>query len=507
VYVVGPVAINGTQDFRVRARSVDGVYGQVSDIITVTTDEPDELVPAPSNPTLEADAIGTVAVTWNGLIDGTTPPLWFAYTRVEISDSESGSYSVAGQQLTAEGTVTVPNVGAGTWWFRLVPYDVLGRAGTASGSASVLVTPVIADSREPKAPTGVTLDPFGEWDQSIPVSGVHVEWDAVTDGVDEDPITVVLYEVWGRLTPDAVPQMLSATTDTTATIRPLGPIGSEWQISVRAMAENNVWSARSTEAAATMVAPSLALDPPTAPSLKSWQGLLLVAWDGQLLGLDDELAEFSYPAPAYLAHVDIWVSVDEGETYERVGFLTQGTRTQSVSGLSVGDSVRVRLVAVDRIGQSTTASVYETIVIVGINGADILANSVGANQITAGSIQVSHVSPSFGDDINISGNGIISIIAGEVAAVSDQANNNEADLAAQRQRYDFTPTEAVISQPGSSFTVAISSEKIEFREGIEVNASLDAGVFDAPKMSSGELVLMYHVIKDDTEGTTIRRLG
>lgn len=504
--VVSNLPINTTRDLQVRARSQDGVYGPYSDLITTVSPEPDETLPAPSDPVLSADALGTVSVTWDGLLDADTPPLWFAYLRAEISDTETGAYSQAGQQLTEAGTTTVPGVGAGTWWFRLVPVDRLGVAGDPSNAVSVVVDPVITDTRQPKAPEGLTLTSEGFWNGPSPEATIHAEWDAVTEGVDNDPITIKQYEVWGKLSTDAVFRSLGVTQGTEVTIAPIGPIGSDWDIRVRAQAVNNELSDFSDTETTTLVAPSLAMDAPTTPVLDSWRGLLLVSWDGNLLGLDGDGEPFAYPAPAYMTNVDIWVSVDGGATFSRRGFMTSGDRVQSISGLGVGSEAIVQLVAVDRVGNETPPSDQETITIVGIDGADLVAGSVQANTIAAGVINVNHLAPGFGDTVNISGNVSITSTQAAVSDVQDQTNTNADNLAELRTRYDFTPTEAIISQPGSPFQVSISNTQMEFRESGVARAYLNAGVFNAPKMASSQLVLQWHAIENDPEGTVIRRL-
>ena len=284
------------------------------------------------------------------------------------------------------------------------------------------------------------------------------------------------------------------------------PIGATWNIIVRAVAVNVVVSAFTTAEDIVIATPTLALDVPTTPALDSWRGLLLVSWDGNLLGVDGVGQPFSYPAPSYLANVDIFVSVDAGTTYTRAGFLSAGSRTHSIAGLGIGDLVRVQLVAVDRLGQSTAASTYAETTILGISGADILANTIDANTIAAGAIQTNHLSPGFGTDLDISANGSVSLLVGNVATVKSAVATDVANLAALRTRYDFNSTEAVISQPGSAFSVAISNTQLEFREAGTARAYLNAGVFNAPKMSSGEVVLQYHVIQNDTSGTVIKRV-
>lgn len=500
--------INTALDVQVRGRSQNGVYGSYSDFESVVTPEPDETLESPSAPLLEADALGSVAVTWNGLIGGAVPPIWFSFVQAEISDAETGAYTVAGQQLQGAGTISVPNIGAGTWWFRLVGYDTLNHRGATSTPVSIVVTPVIADNRVPKAPENLVLSSEGYWDGSSPESTVTASWDAVTEDVDGAPIDVALYEVWGRIDGTAVSHVIGTTDGTSIDIAPIGPVGATWHIKVRAMGTNNVLSAFSSEETVVIDAPDLALDPPTAPSLDSQRGLLLVSWDGNLLGLDEEGEEFAYPAPAYLTHVDIWVSTDAGDTYTRRGFMMAGDRTQSVSGLSVGDTAQVILVGVDRVGNQTAGSVASSIVIVGIDGADILAGTVRANTIEAGAINVNHLAPGVGNSIDISGNVTITATQEAITGVQDGVDQNSDNLAEMRTRYDFTPTEALISQPGSAFQVAISNTQLEFREAGVARAYLNAGVFNAPRLATNQLVLRYHVIEDDAggAGTVMRRL-
>lgn len=499
---IAPIDINLTRDLRVRGRSASGIYGEYSDIVSVVTPEPDETLGAPTNPTLDADALGTVTVTWDGEIDGNTPPLWFAYTIAEISDTEFGAYTYAGQQLQTTGDIVVSSVGPGTWWFRLVGFDTLGHRGDESDAISIVVVAPLTDTREPEAPDNVIVTSEGYWNGSSPESNIMVEWDAVTDGVDTDPIDIAMYEVWGKLSTDTTYHSMGFTADTLIILNPVSPIGATWNIQVRALGTNGIFSAFSTAEDVVIDAPDATVFPPTPPGLNTVQGLILVSWDGQLVDITDT----AFPAPEYIASVDIEVSLDSGTTWTVVGFLTKGTRTQAVSGLGVGATPDVRLVAYDAIGQASDPSDEATITVIGIDGADLLANSVGANEIQAGSIDVVHVTAGFGGNLDISGNGTISIIAGQAATAQDTANTNTAAIAAQRTRYDFTSTEAVISQPGSVFQVAISNTQLEFRESGVARAYLNAGVFNAPRMASGQLVLQYHVIENDPDGTVIRRL-
>lgn len=508
ITIVDNLPINASRDIKMRARSQAGVYGEWSDIITFVTPEPDELLPAPSTPITESDAIGTVSATWDGLLDGVPPPLWFAYLRAEISDDEFGGYSYGGQQLTSAGTITIPHVGEGEWWVHFVPVDVLGNDGAASDAAIVNVSHVSADARQPATPDIVDLYSEGYWDLSEPQSRLFVEWDAVTQDVDGDPIDIALYEVWGRLQDDGVPHLLGTAIepDTSLYVTPIGPLDSTWFVSVRAMGTNNVMSEFSEEWDVVILPPEVDLGPPSAPHLESWRGLLLVSWDGNLVGLDEFSDEYLYPAPSYMANIDVEVSTDGGGTFKRMDFLTRGERSTSIGGLGIGTNAVVRFRGRDRLNQVGDASETSTIEIVGIDGADILANTIGANHIITGSIQVNHVAPGFGAGIDIEGNVTITAVEGQVTDLNGQVINTVDEVAAMRTRYDFTPSEAIISQPGSPFQVSISNTQMEFREAGVARAFLNAGVFNAPKMASGQLVLQYHVIQNDPDGTVMKRL-
>jgi hypothetical protein len=316
---------------------------------------------------------------------------------------------------------------------------------------------------------------------------------------------IIAYELWGKLHTDTNYAFVTsaAGTATTVTYNGIIPLGSSWDFELRATGANVVQSAFSTPVTTTIAVPSLTLDPPTAPDITSFRGLLIVSWDGNLVDSSDN----AYTAPAYLANVDIWVSVDAGTTYTRMGFLQAGTRTQSVAGLGVGTEVDVTLIAVDRVGNFTAPSDAATTTIIGLDGADMIVNTLDANAIIAGTLNVDKVSPSFGNELDLSANDAVTILAGTIDDVQVNADGTAASLAAMQTRYSFTPSAAIISQPGSAFSVSISNTDLEFLEAGIARAYLNAGVFYAPKLSSNEITLTSHFIGDDPAGagTIIKR--
>jgi len=496
-------------DIKVRGRSQDGVYGEYSDPISVVTVAPDETLPAPATPFLEVDALGTVSVSWSGTLGGSVPPAWFNFVRAEISDSEFGAYSFAGQQLVSAGTITVANVGVGTWWFRLVGYDALNVRGAASAATEIEVVPLLTDTRQPNAPEDVVATSTGFWTGASAQSSIDVSWTAVTQATDDSLIDIQVYEVWGKLSTDTTYKWLGATSATSISVTPVTPMDATWDIQVSATAVNNERSDFSAPVSVDIEPPSMAMDAPTKPTVSSMNGIIVVGWDGMFFRPDpiDPNDGELYPAPDFVASVDIEVSLNDGADWADVGFMTKGDRKQSVSGMSVGSTLLVRLVAHDALNQASAASEATSVVVVGIDGANLLPGTVGSNHIIAGSIGVNLVEPGFGDDLDIAGNGTISIISGQAANAQTAAQDAENSVALMRTRYDFTPTEAVISQPGSPFQVAISNTQMEFRESGVARAYLNAGVFTAPRMASGQIEFARHVMMDDPSGagTVLRR--
>jgi len=362
-FVVGPLDINQDLDLRVKARSTGGVYGVDSDFLTVTTVAPDEYLAAPSAPILYADALGTVTIKWTGQIGGATPPLWFSYVRAEISNASDGAYSAAGQQLTSAGETNVANVGAGTWWFRLVGYDALGRPGAASTPVSILVDPVLADLRKPKAPTGLGATSTGYWSGPNPMSGVDAAWTAVTQAEDNTAQTIDLYELWGRLTTETNFRLLASSATNSVYAAPLGPLGSTYVIKVRAMGSNTVWSDFSSTTTVTIVGPTVAMAAPSTPTLSSGFGLISVTWDGLIGGV---------APPAQFANVFAEMSTTSEGTYSKTGNpLTRDSRQLTITGVAAGQTRWVRLRAVDTNGNITAPSTAVSITVDSVDLGDL----------------------------------------------------------------------------------------------------------------------------------------
>jgi hypothetical protein len=501
------VAPGVSMDFAVLPVADDGTIGNPDDFITVTTPDPDAMVGSPDTPTLTADSLGNLSITWDGLMSGIVPTSEFSYVRAEISADGSTGWSPAGSQLQVAGSTVVQDVGAGTWYIHLVPVDNLGRSGTPSSVASQLVTPIVPDTRSPNSPATASGTSSAGWSGSEPFANVALTWAAVTTATDGSAMTLNGYEVWGKVHTDTAYIFLTSVRNsaTTATISDVSPIGGTWDFRIRAIGANAVPGSFSPVVTQVIATPSLTLDPPTAPDLDTARGLLVVSWDGNLYNAATSTA---YAAPPYLAKVDIMVSIDAGTTYTRMGSFTSGSRTTTIAGIGIGADAFVELIASDRVGNTTAASASDDITIIGIDGADLIVNTIDGNDIKVGTLEVDRVSPSFGDNLDLSANGDVTIVAGAAATAQATADANTIGLAAQKQAYNFSPSGLTITQPGvGTASVTINNSEIDFYQGLIKAAYLSASVFFAPKFNGSELALTSHIISDDPAGagTIIKR--
>lgn len=365
-FVVGPLEINQTLDLRVKGRSTAGVYGADSDFLTITTPEPDEVLPAPTSFTVHANAVGTVTVEWDGLIAGSPAPLWFAYARAEISNASAGAYSVAGGQIRGTGDISIMDVGKGTWYVRMVAYDRLGKPGTPSAPISVVVDPVVVDLRQPKAPTALGVTSTGYWNGPNPESGVDAAWTAVTQATDNSTIAIRLYELWGRVSTSSNMRLLASSTTNSVYAAPLAPIGSSYVFAVRAQGANNVWSDFSTPINANIVGPTVAMLSPTTPTLSSGFGLINVNWNGLLGGL---------VPPAQFRNVYAEMSTTQTGTYTVTGTpLTRDSRQMTITGVAPGQTRWIRLRAVDGMGLVSAPSTAASITVDSVDLGDLDAS-------------------------------------------------------------------------------------------------------------------------------------
>ncbi len=393
-------AVGFTAQFRVRARSANGAFGEFSAWDEVTTVAPTASIPALAVDSIYTDGFGNIFADWDGhLGDSSLVPSYFAYMNAEISPdvagAPSGVWTVKGNSLQSAGTVTINPGSFGTWWVRFRAYDALGGPGVNGAATSITTVDPTSTAPTPKAPTGLSVTAGAGWDSLGITSGdyMDVEWIAVTEDTDNDPVTIAYYEVEGD----------PGTGDWVNVLRYTGdeyqiPVerGSSWTYRVRAVSDLGGVSAWSSSVGPTTANASLtALEAPSIPNVNSSKGLLYVAWDG----LDEN--GNPYPDDSGLRYAYAEVSAEDPGSpgnpdgnWDRAGLAFPGRAgTNIVSGLSAGTNYFARIVVVDGVESTVTGDASDMVPLVGVQGSDIDPNTInGAN-----------LDPNFADGATITG--------------------------------------------------------------------------------------------------------
>lgn len=310
----------------------------------------------------------------------------------------------------------------------------------------------------PSKVMNVVATPEGYWpeDGVTPRARVYLTWTPVTLNTDGDPITPRVYEVWSRSDPIQPFQLVHSASAPLATIEDL-PIYSSWEFQVRALRdESSGRGAFSDSVTVTDLQPSDEAPPtPSAPIVSPiGRGLLNVTWDGN----DSTGVEM----PPHVRFVYILLGLTGSEIWNRQGVvLTAGSGV--TIPLTVGERYDVLFVAVNGVGlQSEESAITTSGHISGIDGADIMANSIQANSINAGAAFVDLIQGISGD-LDLSANDSITLTVG--AAVDPLQNEIDVvrgDVDIQQSTFRVTSTGAEVSRPGSAIKQVTENERIAF---------------------------------------------
>lgn len=300
----------------------------------------------------DGSAKSYVTLTWSPVTEGADG------SEVDIVEYEvwTRTPSTTRKRLTATNTNTID-------LDNLVPGQetlVSVRAKTDRNvwgpfSLELTLTPQYPSSVVPKPPTGLTATSnVGGWVNGSPVATVQLSWAAVTESVDDEPVEVVEYEVWEN---DAPKQRV-----TTPGLKVDIPSGITREYRVRARSAFGVWGDLSAVPATEVVGqtPTLATLVPTKPTLTTGLGLVIATWNGNYT---------TTPTQAALGvRVEARVA---GGSWKQQGAVLTSPGDQAVSVGSTGDTVEVRLVAMDRLNRTTGTSAVESIVMAGIGVGDL----------------------------------------------------------------------------------------------------------------------------------------
>ncbi|MCU1441142.1 MAG: hypothetical protein JWP85_2139 [Rhodoglobus sp.] len=352
--------------------------------------------------------------------------------------------------------------------------------GALAGGTGAM--PSSEDRRRPKAPVGLVVASEGYWSEGVPLSQVAAEWSPVTQGENDVAIDITLYELWGRPDDGATEANVITASDTAfAAWSPFEP-GTDWLLKVRAQSKDGVWGEFSAEEPVTMAQPDFELEAPTPPLLLTSNGAVQDIWDG-LFDTDPPSAP-----PANFRQIDVEYDPSEDGEYSIVGTLFTAEARLNLT-LQTGSTWWFRHVAVDRLGRRSAPSTPTMVVVEGIDGGDILVDSLEGNRVKVGTLTVDRLEPNIGELIVLDGNVRIIGLGSDIDGVATDLTDTNAALAEQRQHYDWDAVEMRISQPGSDKTLALDNDSIQFRDGLSVVMELTNGIATIPRVVVDELII------------------
>lgn len=436
-------------EFRVRAHSAAGVFGEFSENQEITTLAPATDLDGPDLADLYTDGVGNIFAVWGGTLDGAPAPLRVAYVVAEVSSDGGTVYEQMGTPITAAGAIVISPMLSGipvygTFEVRLRPYDKLGNPGTASDPQTIITTAPDPITQTPIAPTGLTATAGAGWDAAgvNPMAWFDLDWDAVTEDTEGNAVAVVGYDLWGKRAGEVDLRFLTSVTDTTArwTVAP----DEEWSFQVSASSDSGGQSSLSDPATATADATITAPAAPAAPTLEQYAGLLRVRYSG--VGYQP-----------YIKYAYAMISTSSGGTYVRAGAPLTGAGEVVVPGLATGVTYYAKIVLVAEDGQIATSPASSGLLLDPITGVTVqtdAAPNTGIKLTNAGIFAY-----------NVSGNPTFTVDAA-TGEVTIAAYDGVFELGADGFTAEGTPTAVTglaISSEDSTFNTFFHPSGLQIR--------------------------------------------
>lgn len=272
----------------------------------------------------------------------------------------------------------------------------VGGGGTGGGTTKPQPPPV--DSTPPKAPTlnSVTNEPYFS-ELGDPVSLADVAFTVVTQDINNRNIDVLRYNIAARRS-DLLPEQATIVSvrqpDSPSTGQvihakvPLLDSGYTYYFSVQTIRASGYGSDWSNTVSQAMAYPDDIPPTPSAPILSSKLSTVKVEWDGK-----DNTAQ---GMPPEFREVQVEVSTNNS-TWFHAGDIFSGGAGIIMSGKggsptwNVGNTVYVRLKTRNSASVISPASAVTSIVVVGVSGPDIAANTITANNIAVGTLTAEQI--------------------------------------------------------------------------------------------------------------------
>lgn len=137
---------------------------------------------------------------------------------------------------------------------------------------------------------------------------------------------------------------------------------------------------------------------------------------------------------------------------------------------------------------------------------EIQVGSLTGDVLAAGTIKLLNLEPSIGDDLNISANSSITIIAGNLNTVQSGQDALNDNLTEMQTYYKFGVDGAEITRPGSPFSLLLKSDGIDMKAGSNVVSSWSANQMYVPSLVAEKVVLGNHQLEKYGSGTVVRSL-
>lgn len=288
---------------------------------------------------------------------------WDAVTQTSDGSNVSiRGYEVASRTATSEPVIvgTTGIAFTSTDWepgvVRYVKVRALPQAGVPSAwSTEIAVTPQTPGLIIPKAPTGLAVASNAAAFQAdgSAVATVTVQWVAVTQSLDNSPLTVKEYEVKVGLDTQRV-------TGTTATFTV--PSSRGVTVTVAARSNLDVWGDPSTALSITGAAPATLSATPSTPALTAGMAGVAYRYDGLTS------AGAAMPVGISRVVVDVGASATGPWTPQGAPLSAAGGGTVPVA---VGASVYIRFRSFDTLGRLGGTSAVATATATGVALSDI----------------------------------------------------------------------------------------------------------------------------------------
>jgi hypothetical protein len=200
--------------------------------------------------------------------------------------------------------------------------------------------------------------------------------------------------------------------------------------------------------------------------------------------------------------------IDDMTFYRKVtgSLIVDGSITSNNIAAKAITASKIDAKAVTAESMAANAVTFGTIAAGAVRANEIASDSILANHIKVGQISTDHLSANVGRELNITGNDSVNIIVGKIDTVTAAQQATAGSLQSMQTYYKFGPSGAVIASPGSPFSVALRSDRIEMLEQNVPVSYWNAGQMFVRSFVGEEVVLGNHKLEKYLTGTVVRAL-